>query len=155
MNEIVIKILLEGDKFMPEIHLRQPKFTYSACGPFTKNKEGIVKFKEAGDSRHIYQNKLDNACFQHDMAYGDVKDLTRRTASDKILSDKAFNIAKNLKYDGYQRRIASIVYKSFDKKKLLVGPQDLQIDLIWGADLADMLLISKFNKEIRFFIMCC
>ena len=116
MNDIVNKFLLAGDKFMPEMHLRQPGFTCSACGPFTKNKERIKKFKETGDSRYIYQNKLDKACFQHDMAYGDFKDLARRTASDKILRDKAFNIAKNPKYDGYQRGLASMFYKFFDKK---------------------------------------
>ena len=81
-----------------------------------KNKERIRKFKETGDSRYIYQNELDKAGFQHDMAYGDFKDLTRRTASDKILHDKAFNIAKNLKYNGYQRSLASMVYNFFDKK---------------------------------------
>ena len=80
----------------------------------------MQKFKETGDSRHIYQNELDKACFQHDMAYGDFKILTRRTASDKILRDKAFNIAKNPKYDGYQRGHASVVYKFFDKKLLVV-----------------------------------
>ena len=90
------------------MHLRQPGLTYVACGPLTKNKERIQTFKETGDSRYIYQNELDKACFQHDMAYGDFKDLTRRTASDKILCDKAFNTAKNGKHDGYQRRIASI-----------------------------------------------
>ena len=93
MNEIVSKLLLVGDKFMPEMHLRQPGFTYSACGPFTKNTERIQKFKETGYSRYIYQTKLDKACFQHDMGYADFKDLTKRTASDKILQDKAFNIA--------------------------------------------------------------
>ena len=102
MNEIVNKFLLEGDKCMPKMHLRQPGFTYSACGPFTKNKERIQKFKETGDSRYIYQNELDKACFQHDMAYGDFEDLTRRTASDEILHRKASNIAKLSKYDGYQ-----------------------------------------------------
>ena len=101
---------------MPEIHLRQSGFTYSACRPFTKNIERIQKFKETGDSRYIYQNELHKACFQHDMAYGDFKDLVRRTASDKILHDKAFNIAKNPKFDGYQRGFASMVYKLFDKK---------------------------------------
>ena len=101
---------------MPEMHLKQPGFTYSACGPFTKNKERIQKFKETGDTSYIYKNELDKACFQHDMAYGDFKDLKRRTASDKILRDKAFNIAKNPKYDGYQRGLASMVYKFFDKK---------------------------------------
>ena len=113
---MVIKFLLAGDKFMPEMHLKQPRFTSSACGSFTKNKERIQKFKETGDTNYIYKNELDKACFQHDMAYGDFKDLKRRTASDKILRDKAFNIAKNPKYDGYQRGLASIVYNFFDKK---------------------------------------
>ena len=117
MNEIVNKFPLVGDKFMHEMHLKQPRFTYSACGPFTKNKERIQKFKETEDTSHIYKNELDKACFQHDMAYGDFKDLKRRTASDKILTDKAFNVAKNPKYDGYQRGIASMVYTFFDKKK--------------------------------------
>ena len=98
---------------MPEIHLRQPGFTYSAYKPFTKNKERKPKFKETGDSRYIYQNELDKACFQHSVAYGDFKDLTRRITSDKILRDKAFNIAKNPKYDGYQRGLASMVCKDF------------------------------------------
>ena len=84
VNVIVNKLLLTGDKFMPEMHLRQPEFTYSACGLFTKNKERIQKFKQTGDSWYIYQNELDIACFQQDIAYGDFKDLTRRTASDKI-----------------------------------------------------------------------
>ena len=96
---------------MPEMHLKQRGFTYSACGPFTKNKEIIQKFKETGDTNYIYKNELDKACFQHDMAYGDFKDLARRTNSDKVLRDKAFNIAKIPKYDGYQRGLASMVYK--------------------------------------------
>ena len=116
MNEIINKFLLTGDKFMPEMHLKQPRFIYSACGPFTKNKERIQKFKETGDTSFIYKNELDKACFQHDMAYGDFKDLKRRTASDKILRDKAFNIAKNPKYDGYQRGLASMFYNFFDKE---------------------------------------
>ena len=86
----------------------------SACAPFTKNKERIQKSKETGDTG--YKNELDKACFQHDRAYGGVKDLARRTASDKVLGDKAFNIAKYPKYDGYQRGLASMVYKFFDKK---------------------------------------
>ena len=179
MNEIVNKFLLAGDKFMPEMHLRQSGFTYSACGPFTKNKERIQKFKETEDSQYIYQNELAKACFQHDMAYGDFKDLTRRIASDKILHDKAVNIAKNLKYDGYQRGLASLVYKFFDKKtsgssiknenmsdqqlaEELHKPvirkfkrrkvQSSFIDNIWGTGLADMQLISKFNKRFRFLL---
>ena len=109
MNEIVNKFLLAGDKFMHKMHLKQIGFTYSACGPFTKNKGRIQKFKETGDTKYIYKNELNKACFQHDMAYGDFKDLAKRTASDKVLRDKAFNIAKNPKYDGYQRGLASMV----------------------------------------------
>ena len=81
---------------MPEIHLKQPVFNYSAGGPFTKSTERIQKFKETGDTNYIYKNQLDKGCFQHDMAYGDLKDLAKRTASDKVLGDKAFNIAKIL-----------------------------------------------------------
>ena len=109
MNEIISKFLWAGDKFMPEMHLRQPGFTYSACGPFTKNKERIKKFKEIRDSRYIYQNKLDKACFQYNMDHGDYQDFNSRTDADKVLRDKAFNIAKNPKYDGFQREHASIV----------------------------------------------
>ena len=116
MNEIVNKFLLAVDKFMPEMHLKQPVFTYSACGPFTKNKERILKFKETGDTSYIYKNELDKACFQHNMAYGDFKNLVRRTVSDRMLRDIAFNIVKNPKYDAYQRRLASMIYKFFDKK---------------------------------------
>ena len=100
MVETVNKFLLAGDKFMLEMHLRQPGFTNSACGLFTKRKQRIQKLKETGQSRYIYQSKLKKACFQHDMAYGDFKDLSRRTTSYKILLDKASNIAKIPKYDG-------------------------------------------------------
>ena len=113
---MVNKFLIASDKFMPEMNLKQKGFTYSACWPFTKNKEKIQKFKETGDTQYIYKNELGKACFQHDMAYGDFKDLGRRTDSDKILRDKAFNIAKNPEYDRYYRGLASMVYKFFDKK---------------------------------------
>ena len=73
MNEIINNFLLAGDKFIPEIHLRQPEFMYSACGPFTKSKERIQKFKQTGDSQYIFQKELGKACFQHDMAYGVLK----------------------------------------------------------------------------------
>ena len=116
MNEIVNKFLIGGDKFMPEMHSKQPGFTYSDCGPFTKNKERIQKSKETGDANYIYKNELDQACFQHDMAYRDFKDLARRTASDRVFRDKKFNIAKNPKYYGYQKGLASMFYKFFDKK---------------------------------------
>ena len=186
MNEIVNKFLMAGDKFMPEMHLRQPGFTYSTCEPFTKNKERIQKFKETWDTYYIYKNELDKACFQHDIAYGDFKDLKKRTASDKILRDQAFKIASDQKYDGYQRGLASMVYKFFDKKTkgsgrplssaLLItnNKENIQLakelhkpiirkfekrtvysrfkDNIWGADLADVQLISKFNKGFRFLL---
>ena len=85
MNEIVNTFLLACDKFMPKMHLKQPGFTYNACGPFAKNKERIQKFKDTGDTSYTYKNELDKACFQHDTAYGDFKDLERITASDKVL----------------------------------------------------------------------
>ena len=175
MNNVINKCLLAGDKFMPEIHLRQPQFTYSACGPFTKHEQRIQKFKEAGDINYIYMNELDKACFTHDAAYSDSKDLTKRTVADKILKNRAFNIAKDKKYDGYQRGLASMVYKFFDSEVSGSGakliPQNEQLanelhkpiirkfekrkvystfkDNIWGVDLADMQLLSKYIKGIR------
>ena len=107
---------MAGEKFMPKMHLKQLRFTYITCGPLTKNKKRIQKFKETGDTSYIYKNELDKAYFRHDMDYGNFKDLAKRTASDKVLRDKAFNIAKNPRYDGYQRGLASIVYNCFDKK---------------------------------------
>ena len=93
------KFLFAGDKYMTEMHLRQPGFTHSACGSFTRNKQRIKKFMETGDTNYIYKNELDKACFQQDMAYGKYKDLEQRTQSDKILKGKAFAIANNLKYN--------------------------------------------------------
>ena len=101
---------------MPEMHLREPQFTYSTCGPFTKHKQRIQKFKETGDTSYIYKNELGKACFAHDAAYSDSKNLANRTIADKILRDKAFNIAKDTKYDRYQRGLASMVYNFFDSK---------------------------------------
>ena len=116
MNEIMNKFLLVGDKFMPEIHLKEPVFTYTACGPFTRNKERTEKFMQTGNTDFIYRNEFDKACFQHDMAYGKSKELTESTPSDKVLRDKAFKIASDLKYNGYQRGLASMVYKFWNKK---------------------------------------
>ena len=113
MNETVNKILLAGDKFMPEMHLKQPRFSYSASGPFTKSKERIEKFMKTENTDFIYRNDLDKGCFQHDMAYGESKDLAKRSQSDKVLSNKAFQIASNPKYDGYQRGLGSMVSKCF------------------------------------------
>ena len=70
MNEIINEFLVVGYKFMPEMNLKQPGFTYSACGPFTKNNQRIQKFMQTEDTNYIYKNELDKACFQHDVAYG-------------------------------------------------------------------------------------
>ena len=170
MNNVINKFLLAGDKFMPR-------------GPFTKHKQRIQKFKETGDANYIYKNELDKACFAHDAAYSDCKDLIKRTVADKIFKNRAFNIVKDPKYDGYQRGLASMVYKFFDKKSKGSGaehvntkliPQNEQLadeihkpiirkfdkrkvyssfkDNIWAADLADMQLLSKYNKGIRFLL---
>ena len=179
MNNVINKFLLAGDKFMPEMHLRQPQFVYSASGPFTRHKERIKKFKQTGDTRYINRNALDKVCFQHDSAYADHKDLINRTKSDKGLRDKAYNIASNPEYDGYQRGLASMVYKFFDKKSMGSGVKKLKDsssiladelhkpvikkfnkrkvysqfkDNIWGVDLADMQSLSKKNKGIRYLL---
>ena len=94
---------------MPEMHLKQHGFTYSACGPSAKNKERIEKFIQTGKTDFIYKNELNKACFQYDMAYGKSKDLVKRTQSDKVLKDKAFKIGSNPKYDGCQRGLAPMV----------------------------------------------
>ena len=179
-NSIINKYLLSGDKFMPEMHLRDHIVgTYSACGPFTENKQRIQKFMETGDTRYIYKNDLDKACFQHNMAYGDFKDLKRRRQSDIVLKNKALKIASNPKYNGYERGLASKVYKFFNSKSKRSGLKENQGNFvktsqladelhkpiirkfkkrkvyssfkgnIWGVDLADMQLISKHNKGIR------
>ena len=167
MNYIINKFLLAGEKFMPEMHLKQPGFTYKACGSFSKNKQRIQKFLRTGDKNQVFKYELDKSFFQHDMAYGDFKDLKRRKQSDKVLKDKAFTIASNPKYDGYQRRLVSMVYKFFDKKSKGAGnknkiKENQQFkkrkvyssfkDNIWGVDLADMQLISKYSKGIRYLL---
>ena len=120
MNETVNKFLLAGNKFMPEMHLKQPGFTYSTCGPFTENKERIQKFMQTGNTNQVYRNDLDKACFQHDMACCKYKDLTKRTQSDKFLRDNPFKIASNPKYNGYERGLSSIFYKFFYKTSNVV-----------------------------------
>ena len=144
MNEVINTFLLVGDKVMPEMHLRQSGFTYSACGPFTKKKERTEKFMKTRNTDFIYRNELDKACFQHDMAYGKSKDLVRRTQS------KAFKIASDPKYDGYQRGLASMVYKFFDKKSKGSGITNES-----NYQLANKLhkpIIKKFKKRSVFFI---
>ena len=156
---------------MPEMYLKQPGFTYSACDPLTKDKERIEKFMQTGNTYFIYKNELDKAYFQYNMAYGKSKDLAKRKQSDKVLRDKAFKIASDPKYDGYQRGLASMVYKFFDKKSSgsgIANEPNYQLanelhkpiirkfkkrkvyssfrDNIWGVDLADMQSLSKYNK---------
>ena len=116
MSETVNKFLLAGDKFMPKMHWKQPGFTYSAYGPFIRNKERIEKFMQTANTDFIYKNELHKACFQHDIGYGKPKELAKRTQSDKCLRDKAFKIASDQKCDGYQRGLPSMVYKFYDKK---------------------------------------
>ena len=121
MNEILTNFLLVEDKLMPEIHLRQPGFTNSACGPCTKNKERTEIFMQTRNTDFIYKNEHDKACFQHGMASSKSKDLAKTTQSDKVLRDKAFEIVSDPKYDGCQRWLASMVYKFFDKKSSWSG----------------------------------
>ena len=162
MNNVINKFLLAGDKFMPEMHLRQPRFVYSACGPFTRHKERIKEFKRTGDTDH--------------------KDVINRTEADKVLRDKAYDIASNPKYDCYQRDLASMVYKFFDKKSTGSGLKKLKNttrnssiladelhkpiirkfdkrkvysqfkDNMWGVDLADMQSLSRKNKGIKYLL---
>ena len=177
MNEIVNNFLLVGDKFLPEMHLKQSGFTDSACGPFTKNKEIIEKFMETGNTDFIYRNELDKASFWYDMAYGKSKDLVKRTQWNKVLKDKAFKIARDPNYDGYQRGLASIVYKFFYKKSKgsgIVNEPNYQLanelhkpimrkfkkrkvssfleTRFGGVDLADMESLSKYHKEIKYLL---
>ena len=169
MNNVINKFLLAGDKFMPEMHLRQPQFVYSTCGPFTRHKERIKKFKQTGDTRYIYRNELDKVI------------NINRTKSDKVLRDKVYDIASKSEYDGYQRGLASMVYKFFDKKSMgsgikkdktksssLILANELHKpiikkfnkrkvysqfkDNIWGVDLADMQSLSKKNKGIKYLL---
>ena len=154
MNNIINKFLLAGDKFMPEMHLRQPQFIYSACGQFTRYKQRIKKFKQTGDTRYIYRNELHKACFQHDSAYADNKDLINRTKTDKVLRDKAYSISSNPEYDGYQSSLASMIYKFFDKKSMGSGiakpaakPSSLERSSLKLADELHKPVIRKFNKR--------
>ena len=146
---------------MTELHLKQPRFTYSACGPFTKHCERIKKFRE-------------KACFAHDAAYPDSKDLAKRTISVKILKDRAYEIVRNRWYDGYQKALASMVCKVFNKKSgwgMSVNEQLAEElhkpvtkyskrrkfyvrfkDNVWVADLAEMKSLSSKYKNIKYLL---
>ena len=177
-NNVINKFLLFSDKFMPELHLWDPKVKkYSACGPFTKHEERINQFMKDGRLSHIYKNELDKACFQHDSAYNKYKYLKGRTQSDIVLKNKAYKIATDPRVDSFERTLASMVWKFFNersKKVLGSGIENKKLadelhkpiirkfkrtkvyssfkDNIWGVDLADMSLISKFNKRIRYLL---
>ena len=131
---------------------------------------------QTGNADFIYKNELDKACFQHDMAYGKTKDLIKITHSGKVLRDKAFKIASDPKYYGYQRGLASMVYKFFDKESSGSGITKSNYQLadelyepiigkfkkrkvyssfrenIWGVDLADMQSLSKYNKGTKYLL---
>ena len=174
-NSIINKLLLADDKFMPELHLVDPIVEkYCARGPFMKHTQRIQDFLNKGKLSYIYKNDLNKACFQHDMAYNKFKYLEKRTQSDIVLKNKAFKIASNPKHNGYERGFASMVVKFFDKKSKGSGLKNEQLadelhkpiirkfkkrkvyssfrDNICGVDLADMQLISKYNKGIRYLL---
>ena len=113
MNKIINKLLLTGEKFIPELHLKQQEFTSSACGLFIKHRQRIQNFRETGNLKHLYRNELEKTCFGQDPAYSNNKDFVKRTISEKILKDRAYEVARNRKYDGYQRALASMIYKFF------------------------------------------
>ena len=147
---------------MPEMHLRQPQFVYSTCGPFTRHKERIKEFKCTGDIRVIF---IEMNSIKLVSAYADHKDLINRTEADKVLKDKAYDIASNPEYDGYQRGLASMVYKFFDKKSTAgpkakpsslertgsgiatAGPSALARSSSILADELHKPVIKKFNKR--------
>ena len=149
MNEIINKFLLVGDKFMPEMHLRQPRFVYSACRPFTRHKERIKEFKRTGNINLLYRNALDKACFKHDAAYAKYKDVENRLIADDKFKNSAYDIASNPEYDGYQRGLASMVYKFFNSKvaphyKTISGKGIKEVSRILAEELHKP-VIRKFN----------
>ena len=151
MNEIINKFLLVGDKFMPEMHLRQPRFVYSACGPFTRHKERIKEFKRTGNINLLYRNVLDKASFKHDAAYAKYKDVKNRLIADDKLKNSSYDIASNPEYDDYQRDLASMVYKFFNSKvtprnKTISGKGTEEVKKILTEELHKP-VIRKFNKR--------
>ena len=167
MNKIVNKFLLAGEKFKPKLHLRQLGLPYSTCRRFVKHRESIQKFRKTNNLKHLYRKELDKSCFGRDAVYSDSKDLAKGTILDKVLKDRAYEIATNPNCDGYQRGLASMVYKFFDKKtwsgvsvNRFVAEELLEpvikkfkrrkvyprfTDNIWAADLAKMSSIIFFQ----------
>ena len=164
---------------MPALHLKQPRITDTTLEPFTKHRERIQKFRETGNLKHLYRNELRKVCFAHDTAHSDNKDLAKGAIADKILKDRACEIARNRGYDRYQRALGSMVYKFFDKKTgsgavatskvgMSVNEQlaeelhepvikfkrrkvyPIFKDNIWVADLAKMEPLSSKNKNIKY-----
>ena len=143
---------------MPEMHLKQLGFTYSACRPFTRNKWRIQKFKETEDTKYIYGNELDKACFNM-IWLMEILKFSKRAASHKILGDKVFDIAKNPKYDGCQRGLASMVYNVFNGKsagsgvnmhannKIKQNQRPLDLANYQLSEELHKLTIKKFKKE--------
>ena len=116
-SDIINKFLLIGDKFMPEMHLWDPKVKkYSACGPFTRHQTRIVIFMKDGRLNHILKNRLDAACFQHDFAYAKYKDRANRRQSDIVFKNKTLKIATDPRVNGYQRGLAAMVYNFFNER---------------------------------------
>ena len=113
----------EENKVMSEINLIR--------GPFTKSPRKNTKFKETWDSRYIYQNELDKACFQHDIANGNFKDLARRTNFEEVLRGKAFNIPKTSRYDVYQKGLAAMFYQFVDNKTFCWSKLKMEICFFW------------------------
>ena len=151
MNNIINKFLLAGDKFMPEMYLSQPQFFYSACGPFTRHKERIKEFKRTGDTRLLYRNELDKACFKHNAAYAKYKYVENRLISDQKLRNSAYDIASTPKCDGYQRGLPSMVYKFFDSKvapldKKTMSGKGIKNNKILAEELHKP-IIKKINKR--------
>ena len=146
MNNIINKFLLAGDRFMPEMHSRQPKFVYNAYDPFTRHKERIKEFKRTGDTRLLYRNELDKACSKHDAAYAEYKDIENGLISDQKLRNSAYDIASNPKCDGYQRGLASMVYRFFDSKVIPLDRKTMSGKVMKNSKiLAEELHISNMN----------
>ena len=181
-SDIINKFLLVGDKFMTEMHLWDSKAKkYSACGPFTRHQKRIDMFMKYERISHILKNRLDAACFQHDSTCAKYKDRLNRKQSDIVLNNKALKIATDPRVNGYQKGLASMVYKFFNERtkrsginntgNLLVNLQLAEElhkpiikifkrrkvyysfkDNIWSVDLADIQLISKYNKGIKYLL---